>query len=58
MGQFFEILEYKENLNIGDFLVDDRIKNGAGEFQGKHIHFGTENFPDWGNVIVYLLKYK
>ena len=48
------ILSHHKNLNIGDFLIDDRIKNGAGEFTGEHIHFGTDRFPDWQTVVEYL----
>ena len=49
------ILSHHKNLNIGDFLVDDRIKNGADRFPGEHIHFGTPAFPDWDSVVRYLL---
>lgn len=49
------ILTHHKNLNCGDFLVDDRTKNGASEFVGEHIHFGTEKFPDWESVTEYLL---
>jgi 5'-nucleotidase len=49
------ILTHHKNLNIGDFLVDDRTKNGAAEFGGKLIQFGTEDFPDWISVKKYLL---
>ncbi|MFZ1891901.1 MAG: hypothetical protein WAU37_06930 [Formosimonas sp.] len=48
------ILSHHKNLNIGDYLVDDRIKNGVDKFQGEHIHFGTEAFPDWVSVVEYL----
>ena len=48
------ILSHHKNLNIGDYLIDDRIKNGAGEFTGEHIHFGTEKFPNWNSVVIYL----
>jgi 5'-nucleotidase len=39
-------------------LIDDRPKNGALEF-GEHdeqewIHFGSDEFPDWGAVLSYL----
>jgi len=51
------ILTHYKNLNIGDFLIDDRLKNGAAEFQGEHIHFGTERFPDWKAVLDYLMKF-
>ena len=42
-------------LNRGDYLIDDRNKNGAGEFQGELIRFGSEEFPDWDAVTRYLL---
>ena len=48
------ILSHHKNLNAGDYLVDDRTKNGAEMFRGKHIHFGTETFPDWSAVLEYL----
>lgn len=48
------ILSHRKNLSIGDYLVDDRTKNGAGEFTGKHIHFGTAEFPDWKATFKYL----
>jgi hypothetical protein len=34
--------------------VDDRTKNGAAEFEGEHIHFGTDKFPDWEVTKKYL----
>jgi 5'(3')-deoxyribonucleotidase len=52
------ILTHRKDLNIGDFLVDDRTKNGAGEFRGELIQFGTERFPDWAAVRKYLLDKK
>lgn len=48
------ILTHHKNLNAGHFLVDDRTKNGADLFQGKHILFGSDQFPDWPAVISYL----
>ena len=50
------ILTHRKDLNIGEYLIDDRTKNGAGEFKGKHIHFGTEQFPDWVSVKKYLMR--
>ena len=49
------ILSHHKNLNRGDYLIDDRTANGAGEFQGEHIHFRTEKVPDWKSVLEYLL---
>jgi 5'-nucleotidase len=50
------ILSHHKNLNDGHFLVDDRTKNGVDRFKGLHIHFGTDDFPDWNSVTRYLKK--
>jgi 5'-nucleotidase len=55
------ILSHRKDLNQGDFLIDDRKKNGAEDFGGLHIHFGEANekeqrdgsFPDWDSVLKY-----
>lgn len=49
------ILSHNKHLNYGDFLIDDRLKNGADKFQGELIHFKTEKFPDWRSVVTYLM---
>ena len=49
------ILSHHKNLNYGDYLIDDRLANGANLFKGEHIHFGSDKFPDWGSVCSYLL---
>ena len=49
------ILSHRKDLNIGDYLIDDRLKNGADKFTGEHIHFGTSRFPGWPSVINYLM---
>jgi 5'(3')-deoxyribonucleotidase len=49
------ILSHNKNLNAGEYLIDDRLKNGVNRFKGEHIHFGTERFPDWKSVCDYLL---
>ncbi|MFI3268162.1 MAG: hypothetical protein R3Y51_05540 [Rikenellaceae bacterium] len=48
------ILTHHKNLNKGDYLIDDRTLKGVSEFDGEHIHFGTERFPDWASVVEYL----
>jgi 5'-nucleotidase len=48
------ILSHRKDLNIGHYLIDDRLKNGAAEFIGEHIHFGTPKFPNWSSVIEYI----
>ena len=49
------ILSHNKNLNIGDYLIDDRKTNGAGEFKGEHIHFLSEDFKNWDDVLSYLI---
>lgn len=50
------MLSHNKNLNIGEYLIDDRLANGAGKFEGEHIHFGTEKFPDWEVTTNYLIS--
>jgi 5'(3')-deoxyribonucleotidase len=52
------ILTHHKNLNIGDYLIDDRIKNGVDQFPGTLIHFGSKKFPDWKSVLHYLIPDK
>ena len=49
------ILSHNKNLNSGDYLIDDRTANGAGEFKGEHIHFLTKQFRGWDDVLSYLI---
>lgn len=51
------ILCHHKQLMIGDYLIDDRRFNGASEFKGKWIHFGSETFPDWKSVLTFLKVY-
>ncbi len=45
------ILTHHKNLNSGAILIDDhKKKNGADEFDGQFIHFGSKEFPDWTAV--------
>lgn len=48
------ILSKRKDLNIGDYLIDDTFRNGAGDFTGEHIHFGGDEYPTWKEVITYL----
>jgi len=52
------IISHHKNLNKGDYLIDDRTKNGAGEFCGELIQFGSERFPNWEIVTNYLINKK
>ncbi len=47
-------LSHNKHLLRGDYLIDDRTANGAGEFEGELIQFGTTDFPDWNTVLSYL----
>ena len=56
------IITHRKDLLIGDFLIDDRKKNGAINFTGQLISFGSnwetgkENrFKDWDSVLKFLL---
>jgi 5'-nucleotidase len=49
------ILTHRKDFLMGDYLIDDRLKNGAGEFKGELLHFGTTKYPDWKSVLEYLL---
>jgi 5'(3')-deoxyribonucleotidase len=48
------ILTHHKNLLRGDFIVDDRTRRGVDRFEGEHVHFGTERFPNWATVLEYL----
>ena len=51
------ILSHHKNLIRGHYLVDDRPEaNGVDLFQGEHIHFGNQEFPDWEAVLPYLRR--
>jgi 5'(3')-deoxyribonucleotidase len=50
------ILTHHKNLMRGDILIDDRDKNGAAEFEGEVIKFGTEPFEDWTKVLNHIIN--
>lgn len=50
------ILTHNKELLNGDFLIDDRLHNGADRFEGEHIHIFTPKFPDWKSVTDYLIQ--
>ena len=49
------IITHHKDLCEGDYLIDDRGKNGASEFKGEWLHFGSERFPDMDSILNYLL---
>jgi 5'(3')-deoxyribonucleotidase len=50
------ILTHRKDLNKGHYLIDDQEKNGAGDFDGELILFGSEKFSEWIVVRNYLLS--
>ena len=56
-------ITHRKDLLMGDYLIDDRLKNGAGEFKGKLLRFGNDwendnkpnEFPTWDSILDYLL---
>ena len=50
------VITHCKHLCKGDFLIDDRDKNGAAEFEGELILFRSERFPNWDSVVEYLME--
>lgn len=48
------IITHNKGLNKGDYIIDDRTAKGVDNFEGEHIHFLTDRFPDWDSVVNYL----
>ena len=53
---------HRKDLLMGDYLIDDRTKNGAGEFSGELLQFGVNwedgkegPYPNWESILEYLL---
>ena len=49
------IITHCKHLCKGDYLIDDRDKNGTAEFEGELILFRSEKFPNWDSVVEYLM---
>lgn len=47
-------ISHHKNLLIGDYLIDDRKAHGVDMFNGEHIHFGVDPYPNWDAVLNYL----
>lgn len=48
------ILTHRKDLVKGDILIDDRPNNGAKDFEGEWIQFGSEKYPNWQTILQYL----
>lgn len=53
---------HRKDLLMGDYLIDDRLRNGAGEFSGELLHFGIDwktqtinEYPNWESILNKLL---
>ena len=62
MGKKIKVVElfagvggFRKDLQIGDYLIDDSPRNGAAAFNGKWIHFGSEEFTCWKDILNFLL---
>lgn len=57
------VTTHQKNMLMGDYLIDDRKKNGAGEFKGELLQYGldweTDNspneYPTWESILNKLL---
>ena len=64
-GEIFKkkmFITHRKDLLIGDYLIDDRLANGAKDFKGELIHFGWNyetkswnEYKDWESVLNKLL---
>ena len=52
------ILTHHKNQLMGNYLIDDRLKNGVADFKGEHIHIFQEDFPTWQSVLDHILTSK
>lgn len=50
------IITHNKQLQKGDFLIDDRGKNGTSEFEGEWIQFGSDEYPGWDAVVAHLMS--
>jgi len=50
------ILTHRKDMIVGDYLIDDRLKNGVDKFSGTFIHFGHESFENWHKILDYFDK--
>ena len=44
------ILSHNKSLLRGDYLIDDNPWNGAKDFGGEWLQFGSERFPNWDSI--------
>jgi 5'-nucleotidase len=50
------IISPDKSLLRGDVLIDDHIRgHGQEKFNGRLIHFNSEEFPDWSHIIEHFM---
>jgi len=56
------IVTHRKDLLLGDYLIDDALGNGAKEFKGTLLRFGTDyktglinEYPTWDDILKVLL---
>ena len=65
-GELFHkriVTTHQKNMLMGDYLIDDRKKNGAGEFKGELLQYGLDwegdgtpnEYPTWESILQKLL---
>lgn len=55
-------ITHRKDMLVGDYLIDDRLANGAKEFRGELLRFGYDidnnrenKFKNWNEILNYLL---
>jgi len=43
----------RKDLLYGDYLIDPSAANGAGDFMGTRIAFGSDTFKTWEEIMEY-----
>ena len=51
------ILCYDKTMVRGDYLIDDNVHTGIYKPVWDHIHFGSDKFPGWTEIIEYFKKF-
>lgn len=52
------IISPNKALNKGQFLIDDFTQGkGQEQFEGRVLHFGSSDFPDWTSVIRFFERF-
>jgi len=65
LGDIFHkkiVFTHRKDLLLGDYLIDDRLANGAENFTGTHLRFGWDyenechnEYPTWDSILQLLL---